>query len=173
MDEAYRELSIREGDKTVTIPVVKAVIRSMAVNAAKGNTRAQKLFSELLSQTEANLKEEKQQLFEAALEYKQYWEEAFEHHEKHGLPAPTPIPHPDHVIADPREGTVKIIGPMTGEEKKKWALFAEKESEYQNEILECQKILEDEPDDEYRDLILADINRAKRVLEIIRQIIPD
>ena len=81
-------MSIREGDKTVTIPVAKAVIRSMAVNAAKGNTRAQKLFSEMLSRTEAELLNDKQQLFEAAVEYKQQWEKAIEYLTKEtGKPA--------------------------------------------------------------------------------------
>lgn len=173
LDEAYRELSIREGDKTVTIPVAKAVVRSMAVNAAKGNTRAQKLFSEMLSRTEAELRNDKQQLFETAVEYKQQWEEAIEYHEKHGLPAPAPLPHPDHVIANPRDGTVRFIGPMTEEEKKQLDVFVQKKIDCQSEILECKRILEDEPDYEYRDQVLDDIAHAERILEIVRKIIPD
>lgn len=40
LDEAYRDITVRDGDRNVTIPMVQAVMRSMAVNAAKGQHRA-------------------------------------------------------------------------------------------------------------------------------------
>lgn len=173
LDEAYRELNIREGDKTVTIPVAKAVVRSMAVNAAKGNTRAQKLFSEMLSKTETELRSDKQELFETAVEYKLKWEEVIEHNEKHGLPAPNPIPHPDHVIANPRDGTVRFIGPMTDEEKKDWDQWIEKKQQCQSELAECQKLLTDEPNYEFKDQVLSEIAHIEKLLAIIRKVMPD
>ena len=35
LDEAYRGIAVREGERMVTIPMAQAIIRSMAVNAAK------------------------------------------------------------------------------------------------------------------------------------------
>jgi len=54
LDKAYRDIQVREGDRTVCIPMAQAIVRSMAVNAAKGQCRAQRLFSELLATTETS-----------------------------------------------------------------------------------------------------------------------
>src|SRR4051794_10692085 len=48
IEEAYRTISVREGEKTVSIPMAKAVVRSLAVSAAKGNNRAALLFTQLV-----------------------------------------------------------------------------------------------------------------------------
>ena len=36
LDEAYRTIAIRDDDRNVTVPMAQAIIRSLAVNAAKG-----------------------------------------------------------------------------------------------------------------------------------------
>ncbi|SFK30410.1 DUF5681 domain-containing protein, partial [Methylocapsa palsarum] len=52
LDEAYRAIKVTEGKRQVTISMAQAVIRAIAVNAARGQHRAQQLFAELLSETE-------------------------------------------------------------------------------------------------------------------------
>lgn len=52
MQEAYRTIKVNESAGQVSIPMAQAVIRSLAVNAVKGNQRAQRLFTQLLSTTE-------------------------------------------------------------------------------------------------------------------------
>lgn len=37
MEEAYREITVRDGDRNVSVPMAQAIVRSMAVNAAKGD----------------------------------------------------------------------------------------------------------------------------------------
>ena len=73
-------------------------------------------------------------MFETACEYKINWHEAIEHARKHGLPEPTPVPHPDDVILDMRRAEVRYAGPMTPEEKKKWDRMLEFRDELQTEI---------------------------------------
>jgi Family of unknown function (DUF5681) len=41
IEEAYRPITIREGDRIERVPVVQAILRKVAVAAANGNTRAQ------------------------------------------------------------------------------------------------------------------------------------
>lgn len=41
LEEAYRTVAIREGDKVIELPVIKAVFRSLGVSAMKGNRLAQ------------------------------------------------------------------------------------------------------------------------------------
>ena len=121
IEEAYRDISVRDGDRAVTLPMAQAIMRSMSLKAAKGDHRSQRLFSELLATTEQANKLDQEGRFKAALEYKLYWEDELEQRKELGITdLPDPLPHPDHVLVDPREGTVRIAGPMTEEEKADW-----------------------------------------------------
>ena len=53
IEEAYRTIAVVEKGRRVTIPMAAAVLRAVAMNAAKGNNRAATLFTTLLSKTEA------------------------------------------------------------------------------------------------------------------------
>jgi len=117
LDEAYRGITVRDGDRNVTIPMAQAVIRSMAVSAAKGQHRAQRLFAELLAATETSRKQLHDQYFETALTYKLSWENELERRKQAGIThLPDPIPHPNQGQLDMREGTVRLRGPITREE---------------------------------------------------------
>ncbi len=132
LDEAYRGIPVRDGARSVTIPMAQAVMRSIAVNAAKGQHRAQRLFAELLAQTESARKNLHDQLLERAIEYKVSWERELRRREMLGITVlPDPLPHPDHVRVDFREGTVRFAGPLS-KEKAEW-----------DEILERRQILRD------------------------------
>lgn len=118
LDEAYRTISVREGDRNVTIPMAQAIVRAMAVNAAKGQHRAQRLFAELLAAVESSRKLLHNEYFEMALTYKLEWEKELQRRERLGIThLPDPLPHPDQVRIDVREGTVSMTGPMTPAEK--------------------------------------------------------
>ena len=41
--EAYRDIKVSEGKRPITIPMAEAIIRSIAVNAARGQLRSQQL----------------------------------------------------------------------------------------------------------------------------------
>ena len=51
--EANRIVKVNEGDKQVSISIATAIVRSIAVNASKGQARSQKLFTDLLAKTQA------------------------------------------------------------------------------------------------------------------------
>ena len=75
LDEAYRDITVRDGERNVTVPMARAIIRALAVNAAKGNHRAQQMFADLLSTTEAQNKAQADELLKTAIDYKLGWEE--------------------------------------------------------------------------------------------------
>lgn len=52
LEEAYRTITVRDGERNITVPIVQAVLRSLAVNAVRGQHRSQRLFAELLSAVE-------------------------------------------------------------------------------------------------------------------------
>ena len=100
--------------------MAKAVIRALAVNAARGQLRSQQAFTKLLSETERARKALTDRMFEVALDYKLKWDEELERREKLGITGPEPLPHPDDVHLDLRTCQVTFIGPMTKEEKAEW-----------------------------------------------------
>jgi hypothetical protein len=93
-EEAYRAIKVRDGSREVTIPMIRAVVRSMALTAAKGHARSQLMFTRLLQATEKELWARHDEWLKTAIEYKTNWEEALERRKRQGLTGPEPIPHP-------------------------------------------------------------------------------
>ena len=52
LKEAYRTIDMRERDRTVSLPMAQAIIRALNVGAAKGQFRAQRLATEMLTSIE-------------------------------------------------------------------------------------------------------------------------
>ncbi|MCB1328394.1 MAG: hypothetical protein KDK28_02565 [Maritimibacter sp.] len=176
IDEAYRGISVRDGDRTVTVPMAQAVIRSMSLKAAKGDHRSQRLFAELLSSTESANRLLQEEWFKTALEYKIDWTDELERRKRFGITdLPPPLPHPDHIKLDPRNGTVRITGPMTEEEKVDWDRIVQIRDSFQEEcdwlVAEIEKAEEPDllgvlkKDLELNRRILARANRALGVVE--------
>jgi len=172
--EAYRTITVRDGDRNVTVPMAQAVMRSMAVNAAKGQHRAQRLFAELLSATERQNLERDLRNLEAAIEYKQAWERELDRRRLNNIThLPDPIPHPDHLIVDIRNGTIRVVGPMNTEEKEKLRLWAENKEKLREAIANLRaELLVEEDLDERADIEKA-IAKGERLLRQIMEAVPD
>ena len=95
----------------------------------KGQSRSQRLLTDLLSLAEESSRQTQLRNFEAALDYKLNWEARLADRERLGTTGPDPLPHPKDIILDPRTGDVQIKGPMTKEEKAE-----------QKQLLEFQEI---------------------------------
>ena len=67
LDEAARLIPVRDGDRTVTVSMQQAIIRRLAVDAAKGEPRAQRLFTEMLALSEAEAQRAAEQVLEPIL----------------------------------------------------------------------------------------------------------
>lgn len=117
--EAYRSVTIREGDQIIQLPAIQAVFRALGVSAMKGNRLAQKTLAEMVERTEATHHQSKFELFSAMFDYKRHWDEEIERCRRLGLKEPQPVPHPDDVILNVNTGDVKFLGPKTKEEKKR------------------------------------------------------
>jgi hypothetical protein len=92
LDEACRTITINEGEKRISIPIAQAVVRAMAVNAARGQHRAQRLFAELLTTTETANNTLYREYFGKALDYRKYWQGEIARCKALGLEVPNPIP---------------------------------------------------------------------------------
>lgn len=173
LEEAYRTIVIHDANGRVSIPMAQAVVRSLAVNAAKGQQRAQRLFTQILSATERENKRVHDEWLETAIEYKVDWERELERRKRLGIDAPAPLPHPDDIVVDMRTGSVRVKGPMTKEEKVLWDEFRERKKECDRSIVEMEGMLEQEPDYPHRQFVLDDIEHEKRIRAMITRVIPD
>jgi Family of unknown function (DUF5681) len=173
LEEAYRTITVRDGDKNVSVPMAQAIIRSLAVNAVKGQHRAQRLFSELLTMTERQNRALYDEWLDTAITYKVEWDKELARRASLGITGPEPLPHPDHVIIDLRNGTANIIGPATKEEKAEYDLWVGRKRMFEEELVELQEAIAEEHNQKARDLIETEIERTNRVLDLIRRAIPD
>lgn len=169
--EAYRDIKVNDGDRQVTVPIAQAVIRSLALNAARGQHRAQKLFSDLLHRTEASLKAGHDAWLESAFEYKVEWERELERRQRLGITAPEPLPHPDDIEIDMKTGTANFRGPVTKEQHAAWVWLAERRGESEEEIAELQKMLRGKRDEGMRRILEQEIvfetKLRDRIVDII------
>jgi hypothetical protein len=120
IEEAYRTIKVSEGKRQINIPMAKAVIRALAVNAARGQLRSQQAFTKLLTETERARKALTDRMFDAALDYKLKWDEELERRKRLGITGPAPLPHPDDVHLNFRTSEVTFVGPLTKEGKAQW-----------------------------------------------------
>lgn len=113
--EAYRMVTLREGDNVIELPAIQAVFRAMGVAAMKGNRFAQRTLADMITRVEHEDFTSRLDAFGKWAEYKHEWGEAIERAKLAGREPPRPIPHPDDVLLDPNTGDVKFAGPLTKE----------------------------------------------------------
>jgi hypothetical protein len=117
IEEAYRTIKVTEGKRQISIPMAKAVMRALAVNAARGQLRSQQVFTKLLAETERARKELTDKMFDVALDYKLKWEQELERRKRLGITGPAPLPHPDDVRLNFLTSEVTFIGPLIKQHK--------------------------------------------------------
>ncbi|MEQ9244443.1 MAG: DUF5681 domain-containing protein [Nitratireductor sp.] len=168
LEEAYRRITVRDGHRNVSVPMAQAIVRSMAVNAAKGQHRAQRLFAEMLSSTERQNKAQVDEWFCAALDYKIDWEEELHRREMLAITnLPDPLPHPDQVKIDMDTGMARIEGPATKEALAEVMRWREKQEDFQKELEWIEADLKRARKPERIALLEADKKQVERVLETI------
>jgi len=117
IQEAYRTIKVNDGERRISVPLVQAAIRSLAVNAAKGQVRSQKLFADMLRDVEAQNRADHHAWLELAIDYKLNWERDIQRAKDQGLTPPDPLPHPEDIVVDFAADQVVVTGPMTEEDK--------------------------------------------------------
>ena len=167
LTEAYRAVKVNDGDKQVKVPMAQAILRSLAVTAAKGNTRAQRLFAELLASSETSNKRAHDGLLETAITYKQNWEDELERRKHFNIMAPDPIPHPDDINVNFDNGVVSILGPQTKEELADLDLWLNRKNDNEAELGFLMENMKDPEYAPYLAFIDDEIAHTKRILIII------
>ena len=174
LQEAYRTITVRDGLRNITVPIAQAVLRSLAVNAVKGQHRSQRLFADLLSGVETSNKALHDSWFSTALDYKIAWDEELQRRERVGITyLPAPLPHPDHIQLDMIRGTAVVRGPKTREEK---VVFEKAYGELRRQVILreiCRDALVTEEDPVERADLVHYIDLASTTLARYRTVLPE
>jgi hypothetical protein len=173
LEEAYRPVAIREGHEVFEIPAIQAVMRAMGVAAMKGNRLAQKNLTEIVQRVEAAEHAERMETLESFLIYKKEWTAHIEKCERAGIPDSAPLPHPDDVILDLREGTLAIRGPISKEEKIKWDRNIARRSEAQAEVTYYATEFRKARSPAKKEQWLSEWHFEQRMFDIINDALPD
>lgn len=171
LNEAYRSIDVNEGGKTVTYDMAEAVMRSIAVNAAKGRVRAQELFLKILEHVEQKAQSDHFEMLEGAIDYKRLWTKEFSNRQRTGRSGEMPPIHPDDVYIGYRNGVVRLA--HTESERKLFALMQEARPSLQSEIVNLRAELACEPDPVTRKDIETEISENMKALNLIDQILPE
>ncbi len=173
LEEAYRNIKVRDGEKNVSVPMAKAIVRAVAVNAAKGNNRAAMHFTQMVKVVEDQNKASYDAYLQEAIAYKCDWEREIEHCHRRGLPVPQPIPHPDDIRINFNTGEIRITGPFCKEDIPKWEKLKARKRECDEAIAEYWQDFKAEKDPNIRDIIRNEINHEFRIRAIICKALPD
>jgi hypothetical protein len=165
--EAYRTITLREGEDLVELPVIQAVYRSIAVSALKGNRFAQKTLAEMVRDVEEADYQSKLENFGVWFTYKDKWSREIERCVLIGMPAPEPLPHPDDVSLDFDNGDVRFLGPITPEAKKRHDEALARRAEAQREVNEFAERHRKAETDKERQLWLDEWLFEQRMFDII------
>ncbi len=172
LEEAYRSIPVQDAGKSITMPMAQAVIRSVAVAAAKGQPRAQRLFLKLVQTIEEEHYQTQLLYVQTMIEYKFEWEQAIAEAQQRGCSIAVPLPHPKDVHVNPRTGEVRIDGPMTEEEHKKWNHLRLMKNNCLEAVQVCKAELA-EPNCQYRDQVQDELNHSQRLLDLVSKVIRD
>jgi hypothetical protein len=170
LEEAYRPIAIQHGNRTVRMPMVQTVMRSIGLTAARGHHKSQRMFVDLLKMVEGEMKAEHYALLEQAIEYKADWEIELDMRKRFGTTGPQPLPHPDDIVIDRSTGEVTFKGPVTTEEKATWDKMRRRKADAKKEIAAIKKLLKKDPDNV---LHLKLLSFEQRVHDTIAKMIPD
>ena len=173
LEEAYRSVTIREGDKVIELPAIQAAVRSLAIAAMKGSRLSQRALAELVRQVEERKASEHLTALENAFEYKQKWTAELERRRRLGLNEPEPVPHPDDIIVDMRTGHVRTEGPLDEREKQNWDRRIARRAEAQEEINAFADSYRKARSAKNKEMWLSEWNFEQWIFDIINDGLPD
>lgn len=171
LQEAYRNITVRDGAENVTVPMAQAVLRALTVNAAKGEHRAQRLFTELLGETERANKAQHDDWLQTTIAYKVDWEHELDRRERQGIDLPPPLPHPDDIIVDFQNKSVHIKGPMSKEEKVIYDQFRARRDGFRLDRQDALKALAKATDPDQIKTIKARLAITEKILAKIDEVL--
>lgn len=163
---AYEKVPVREGDKTVYMPAIEALLRMMLRRALKGDRGMLRDYFRYVAKIESDRRSEKIETMTTAFEYKENARKAREQAKKENRPAPEFVFDPDNIEIDTVTGSVTSKGPLTREQKQELDELRKLKADAETAIREIAVDLEETPDDQ---LLLDDKAHAEKIVKMLTE----
>ncbi|MGN3974839.1 DUF5681 domain-containing protein [Tsuneonella sp. SYSU-LHT278] len=172
-EEAYRPVTLREGEKVIELPAIQAVFRAMGVSALKGNRFAQKTLTEMVTKLERDDFNSRLEAFGTWVNYKHEWTEAIERAQRAGVEPPRPIPHPSDVILDPSTGEISFRGPTTREARDRLDQALKRRDEAREIVSDMAQQYQQTDDPRMKEVYLDEWHWEQRMFDIINDAVSE
>jgi hypothetical protein len=116
--EMLRPISIKEAGRTVELPAIQAISRSLVLNALKGNSKAQQLALNYYKSAQAEQLDDMAGMLRAIELYKTEWPARALQAEREGKPLP--LPRPQHIGLSLARGVMETNGPTDQHQDELW-----------------------------------------------------
>ena len=109
LKEAYRPVTVRDGERTVRMPAIAAIFRSQLASGLKGNGPAQRASLRMIEAIEGDFEAKKTEFLKVVIDYKADAEREIERRRKLRITDISDIdPHPDDLLVDMATGEVHV-----------------------------------------------------------------
>lgn len=119
--EIHGEIVLAEGNATVTLPVLTAILQKMIEKAVAGDIRAAQVVFDMAWGIEGEQRREYDRFVRHALIYIKLWQESIDLAERMNVPPPNPVPHPDQFHVNIDTGRLEIQEIILEDEKDDWS----------------------------------------------------
>jgi hypothetical protein len=116
LEEARRTVRARDGDRTVELTAMQALVRSTLMLAAKGDRHARDCVTDIVRDAQRTQAKKKQEAYDSWLKHYEKFKPIFDEHEAKDLPPPEIYPNPYDLIFNPNVMEVRLDGPGTADE---------------------------------------------------------
>lgn len=172
-EEANREITVQEKGEDVSITMVRAIVRTMAVKAARGGTQAQTQFMRLTAESERSRVAQTRDELDCAIQYKLAWDAELRRRKKTGIQCRAPLPHPDDVHIDPTTCEIYLTGPLEKSHVSYWKWLAGRKSAFSQELEQLCEEYAECGDPKEQAFLKSCIANAEEILEIINMTMDD
>lgn len=117
--EGRRMITIREGGKAKSVPVIEAVMHAMSIKAMQGSIMAQRTVLDHQLKEDARVRAEREERFKFWQDYVRDTKALFAKAAARGDPPPELYPHPSDVQLNYRALEVDFVGPMDEKEARR------------------------------------------------------
>ena len=170
LEEVYRQIPIQDGGGTRTLPAIQAIFRRLNLDAIRGDHKAQKLVMDTTMKIEKERYDHHIEYVRMLIDIKIDGEAEIERCKKHNLEPPDIIPHPANVICNLQTGDVKVVGPLSKDERDVFRRVHAFMIEEEEEITEIEKEWARAPKNDYLRNLLEE---RRSQLERFKQKIPE
>ncbi len=172
LKEFNRTIEIREDGRLKRMTVLQATLRSVGLNAIKGDIKSQRLVLDFYRAAEDGNAAKMEAAIKSAVEFKNEWEAKKKECELTGEPLPDPVPHPDDIVIDARRMEVRFNGPVDEGQRAQWKMMLERKAEAEQELAELTEELKShrKNPDPY---VLDDIALCHQIIDVTDMYIPD